>query len=74
MSQHRGVYQKFIVQRVDGRDAPGSKHEACALFVLDLDHDPFAIPALTAYANACETQFPEMAADLRNKIQKLMSA
>lgn len=36
-----------------------------AFFVLDLEHDKFARPAILAYAEACETDFPLLAQDLR---------
>ena len=61
------LFRKFAVSRVDGSDQPGGKHEGCALFVLDIDHDPFAKPALLAYADACEATHPHLAADLRKK-------
>lgn len=61
----RGVYAKFEVRRTDGRDAPGEKHENCFLFVLDVDHDPLAMGALLAYAEAAqEAGYTELAADL----------
>lgn len=60
-----GLYQKFRVERTDGRSAPGEKHAECRYFVLDLDHDEFALPAVEAYADACESAHPELAADLR---------
>lgn len=52
---------KFIV----GRRDKSPKHEACSYFVLDWVHDPFAIPAARAYADACEATHPELAKDLR---------
>lgn len=59
---------------MDGRSAKGQKHHGCAYFVLDLDHDPFAAPALRAYADACEADgFGPLADDLRihaNSIEK----
>lgn len=61
----RGVYEKFRVERTDGRSAPGEKHDGCAYFVLDLDHDPYAIPALRAYAEACAATHPGLSADVR---------
>lgn len=48
------LYRKFHVERIDGTDQPGGKHECCEYFVLDLDHDPHAAPALRAYAASCE--------------------
>ena len=58
----RGLYQKYDVRRLHD---PNGKHVACRYYVLDLDHDGFAGPALRAYADACETTYPSLAADLR---------
>lgn len=62
--QKAGLYRKFDVRRTDGTDAPGAKHDRCNYFVLDITHDPFAIPALKAYADACRKEYPNLAADL----------
>ena len=64
----KGLYEKFHVERTDGRSAPGEKHDGCEYFVLDLDHDPHALPALIAYEKSCRADFPGLAADLRAKI------
>lgn len=58
---HRGLYNKFRVERRDGK----AKHKDCTYFVLDLNHDPHAWPALDAYAEHCKEDRPELAADLR---------
>lgn len=58
--QERGVYSKFVVQRTDG----SLKHQDCCYFVLDLNHDPFAVPALEAYAKACRELYPKLADDI----------
>ena len=47
---------------------PPPKHERCRYYVLDLDHDAFAGPALRAYADACEAEFSLLAADLRRLV------
>lgn len=47
----------------DGRDGGGDKHDGCGYFVLDLDHDPHAIRALQAYANAARADGYEALAD-----------
>lgn len=60
----RGVYRKFNVTRTDGSSGPGGKHERCSYFVLDLEHDPFAVPALKAYAAACRETHPQLAIDI----------
>ncbi len=77
----RGLYRKFYVQRLSEQDAtddrlhltdcagcpvtPSPKHASCRYFVLDLEHDRFAGPALRAYAYACALDFPKLAADIR---------
>jgi len=65
----RGTYEKFYVERIDGQSAMGCKHEGCDYFVIDIDHDPFAAAALTAYADACQDEYPLLAADLRKKLE-----
>ena len=62
--ERRGLYRKFEVRRVGGSDAPGGKHHGCRYFVLDVDHDPFAVIALGAYAAVCEDTHPKLARDL----------
>lgn len=62
--KRRGLIRKFDVSRVDGRDEPGEKHHGCRYFVLDLDHDEYAGPALRAYAHACRHAYPALALDL----------
>ena len=51
----RGIYGKFFVERTDGKSAPGQKHDGCPYFVLDLRHDPHAMPAIRAYAKSART-------------------
>lgn len=60
----RGLYDKFIVERTDGKSAPGGKHDGCQYFVLDLNCDPHAWPALAAYADACREDYPLLARDI----------
>jgi len=64
----RGLYRKYKIERTDGGHEPGKRHDGCAYFVLDLTHDQFAAPALLAYASACEDEFPQLAADLRESV------
>lgn len=64
--QQIGIYNKYAVARNDGTSAPGKKHEACEYFVLDMTHDPYARPAILAYAEACRKTHPVLAADLLN--------
>lgn len=64
--EQRGLYRKYSVIRLGG--TPG-KHIGCEYFVLDLEHDEFAVAALRAYANACRGIFPALAADLRRMVK-----
>jgi len=65
----RGLYRKFkSISRADGSSEPGRKHEGCRYFVLDLDHDPFAKPALMAYGKACRPEYSKLADDLERVI------
>ena len=64
----RGLYGKFKVTRTDGQSEPGGKHEKCDYFVLDLSCDPHAIPAIVAYIASCQGEYPQLADDLRAKI------
>ena len=57
----RGLYGKYEVKRLGG--TPG-KHADCFYYVLDLEHDRFAVPALRAYAEACREEYPQLAEDL----------
>lgn len=62
----RGVYEKFTVTRTDGKSEPGEKHDGCRYFVLDLDHDPHAVPAIAAYAYSCRAAgYYQMADELQ---------
>lgn len=73
MPQHtRGLYDKFRVERTDGRSAPGEKHAGCEYFALDLTHDPYALAAIAAYSNACALDYPQLAEDLNEKIQTMV--
>jgi len=69
-AEEQGLFNKFIVMRTDGKDAPGEKHHGCAYFVLDLDHDRHAPAAMRAYASACSETHPALAADLVAKFGK----
>jgi hypothetical protein len=65
-----GLYRKFDVKRTDGTSAKGHKHENCDYLVLDWVHDRFAVPAALAYADACEAEYPELAADIRTRAKR----
>ena len=48
----RGMYPKFVVKRLDGRDEPGGDRDGArqAYLVLDPIYDPAARPALALYS------------------------
>ena len=62
--KEKGLYGKFNVTRTDGSSDFGGKHYNCSYFCLDLEHDKFSIPALRAYAEACQDEYPRLASDL----------
>ena len=70
MSNDGPIYHKFTVTRVDGQHYHGGKHFKCDYFVLDITHDPFALPALTAYAEECRSRYPQLADSLKERIRE----
>lgn len=71
-NQSRGLYQKYEVYRTDGSSAEGEKHHGCEYFVLDLNHDEYAVAALKAYADACRNKYPKLAEDLDDRRRAMM--
>jgi hypothetical protein len=63
-AEQQGMFRKFDVRRVDGNDQPGDKHYGCRYYVLDLTHDQHAPVAMRAYATACASTHPNLAADI----------
>ncbi len=59
-----GLYRKYAVVRYDGKGLSGKTHDHCTHFVLDVTCDPFALPAIKAYADACREEYPKLADDL----------
>jgi hypothetical protein len=68
-AERRGLYRKYHVERTDNQDWVGRKHDGCNYFVLDLTHDPFAVRALMAYADACRESHPLLAFDLQAQLE-----
>ena len=67
--RERGLYDKFMVERMDVEAA--ERHRDCEYFVLDLNHDALALPALQAYiAAAREHGYHRLAADLQKKLDE----
>ncbi|CAA2393602.1 hypothetical protein [Xanthomonas phage Tabio] len=60
----QGLFQKYRVERVDGK---AEAHQGCEYFVLDVTHDPHANTALATYASAVEETHPALAADMRER-------
>lgn len=56
----KGFFNKFEVKRV----STGEVLDPADTFTLVVSHDPHAYAALQAYAEACESQNPALAADL----------
>jgi hypothetical protein len=68
-----GLYGKFRVARVDGRDQPGGDKADARYFVLDYVNDENARAALMLYADLCEDELPALAADLRHQIEETIT-
>jgi len=63
--RHLGLYDKFSVRRLDGKDQEGGPKEGAKYFVLDYVNDPLAAFALLAYAHAARRSgFTELYEDL----------
>jgi hypothetical protein len=65
---NRGLYNKYTVTR--NSDFMG-KHDDCIYFVLDLNCDPFAIPAIKAYIESCKDTYPVLAQDLYQLLHQI---
>ena len=70
----RGIYSKFKVERTDGATSEGGKHHLCAHFVLDLNCDKHAIPALKAYMESCKEEYPVLYEDLKEMLRRIGEA
>ncbi len=64
-----GLTRKFSVMRLD--PASQRRHHTCRSFVLDLDHDPHALPAIEAYVASVADQEPKLAADLERIVEEV---
>lgn len=70
-TQPEGLYHKFNVSRVDGRDKLGGDRFGAEYIVLDLTHCPFARAAALAYADKMAAEYPQAANDIRAKVAGL---
>lgn len=64
----RSAFTRFALSRTDGQDGHGMPHHGCEYFVLDITCDPFAVPALIAYARACQAGQPQLAEELYSRV------
>lgn len=64
----RGLYRKYDLYRVSV-DGERRYRVTDPFFVLRYMSDPHAAVALRAYADSCETEFPQLAADLRRALE-----
>ena len=71
-NSEQGLYTKFRVARIDGRDVAGGDRHGARYFVLDLDHDEHALPAIRAYIESCEDEYPSLAGDLRAQVDRII--
>lgn len=71
MSADGPIFPKYHVSRADAAEFDiNSKHYGgCRYFVLDIDHDPYARPAIAAYAAHCVDTHPQLAQSLWDLIQ-----
>ena len=61
-----GLYRKFEVRRLVGKDKPDEQY-----FVLSPTHDPLARPAILAYADACsKAGLHNLAVELRAGVER----
>ena len=72
MNHTVGIYPKFKVERLTS-SSRGINHDHCQYFVLDITHDPHALAAASAYADSCEAERPNLAADLRATVTRASS-
>lgn len=63
-----GVYRKYRVERVDGRDKPGGDKANARYFVLDYVNDPHAMKALRAYIDSVWGDNPQLGLDLLGEV------
>lgn len=61
MGNTKGIHTKYYVERADGRDMG-------PYFILEYAGDVHARKAMAAYAESCQDEKPELAADIRATI------
>jgi hypothetical protein len=71
VAENAGLYQKFDVKRVDGRDSAGGDREGACYFVIDVTNDPGASGAIRGYLASCAGSLPLLEADLDGLLAEL---
>lgn len=68
--KNRGLYRKYDLYRVreDGNGGYTTELVTDPFFVLRYITDPHAAAAFRAYADSCESENPELAADIRRQL------
>jgi len=71
--EEKGLYFKYNVSRVDGRDCEGGNRENAKYFVLDYVNDPHSVVALRAYVQSLdqEGKFIKLSEDLKRNLDSL---
>ena len=65
------LQQKYYVERIDARDRAGGDRVDSKYFVLDYVNDPYSLPALEAYAQACSKDFPNLSQEISVLVQQI---
>lgn len=74
MPSDTALHGKFRVTRSDGSSEPGEPHHGCSYFVIDLVHDPAALPAMEAFVEACRPLRPKLASSIEREILAILRA
>lgn len=61
----RGLYQKYRIERTDGKPLSGDRYFVLSMDSRDPHHREACRKAALAYADAIEPHSPELSADLR---------
>lgn len=74
MIDTNGLFEKFRVERVDGKDKPGGDKDGAEYFVLDYAHDPDGWVAAASYAVTCSDRRPVLSQDLSRRLLVLLDS
>lgn len=71
MPDARGLYGKFRVERVDGKDKKGGAKENAAYFVMDYANDPDAWVGVASWAVTAQHRRPVVARELAEELLRV---